>query len=378
MEQTTPAAAIAEHFAVLSDPRMAGKARHKLLDIVTISVLAAVSGADGWVDVEVFGETRQEWLKGFLELPHGIPSHDTFGRVFSLLDPDEFRAAFRSWMQAVFAVTAGEVVPIDGKTLRRSYDTASGTAALHLVSAWAAENGAVLGQMATEAKSNEIAAIPELIRTLELKGCIVTIDAMGCQTEIARQIRRQKADYVLAVKGNQPSLHERVRHTFLEYEAHETAGHRFSYHQTEERNHGRTERRMCWCVPVPETVDPEGLWQDLRSIGMVVCERTVEGKTTAETRYYITSLESDAAELAWAVRAHWQIENALHWVLDVVFREDDSRLRIGYSAQNFAVVCHLALNLLKQEQTLKRGIKSKRMKAAMDTNYLLRVLQPAL
>ena len=376
MERAVPAAVV-EHFSVLSDPRMEGKTRHKLLDIVTISVLAAISGADGWSEVHVFAETRQDWLKRFLELPHGIPSHDTFGRVFSLLDPEEFQAAFRSWMRAVFTVTDGEVVPIDGKTLRRSYDTARGTAALHMVSAWAAENGAVLGQTATAEKSNEITAIPELIRTLELTGCIVTIDALGCQTEIARQIRRKKADYVLAVKGNQQTLHERVQEVFRDYEAREAAGEPFRYHETVERNRGRHERRMCWSVPVPDAVDPQGLWKDLRSIAMVVCERTVGGKTTTETRYYITSLESDAAETARAVRAHWRIENALHWVLDVVFREDDSRLRIGHAAQNFAVVRHLALNLLKQEPTLKRGIKSKRMKAAMDTGYLLRVLQPS-
>ena len=382
MVRTVPAV-IAEHFSVLSDPRMEGKTRHQLLDIVTISILAAISGADGWSEVQVFAETRQEWLQRFLkrlhgELPHGIPSHDTFGRVFSLLDPEEFRAAFRNWMQAVFQVTDGEVVPIDGKTLRRSYDTASGLAALHMVSAWASQNGAVLGQVATEEKSNEITAIPALLRKLELTGCIVTIDALGCQTEIARQVRPKKADSVLAVKGNQPSLHERVRHVFLEYEAHEAAGHWFSYQETVEQGHGRTERRMCWSVPVPEAIAPEDRWQDVRSVGMVVCERTAGETTTAESRYYITSLESDAAELARAVRAHWRIENSLHWVLDVVFREDESRLRIGHSAQNFAVLRHLALNLLKQEQTLQRGIKSKRMKEAMDPNYLLRVLQPAL
>lgn len=377
MERTTPAA-IADHFVGLSDPRMQAKTQHKLLDMVTIAVLAAISGADGWSDVEIYGRTKEKWLRRFLELPHGIPSHDTFGRVFALLDPEEFRACFRCWMQAVFEVSAGEVVPIDGKTLRRSHDASANKAALHLVSAWAAENGAVLGQVATEEKSNEITAIPELIRKLELAGCIVTIDAMDCQTEIAREIRQNKADYVLAAKGNQERLCERVQDTFDHYEEHEAAGHQFSYHETFERNRGRDERRMCWSVPAPEWIDPEGRWQDLRSVGMVVCERTAGGETTVETRYYVSSLESDAAELARAVRSHWLIENSLHWVLDVVFREDDSRMRVGHSAQNFAVVRHLALNLLKQEKTLKVGTKAKRMKAAMDDSYLLEVLSAAL
>lgn len=371
-------AAMAEHFGVLVDPRIEQKTRHKLQDIVTIAVLAAICGADGWVEVQVFGETKCQWLKQFLELPHGIPSHDTFGRVFALLDPEQFRTAFANWMQAVFQVTDGEIVPIDGKTLRRSYDRGSSRAALHVVSAWAAENGAVLGQVATEAKSNEITALPQLIQTLELAGGIVTIDAMGCQTEIARRIREKKADYVLAVKGNQESLHERVRHVFVEYEAHESGGNQFSYHETVERNHGRTERRMCWSVAAPPQIDPQGRWKGLRSIGLVICERTVDGKTTVESRYYISSLQSDAAELARAVRSHWRIENSLHWVLDVVFREDDSRMRIGHSAHNFAIVRHLALNLLKHEHTLKAGTKAKRMKAAMDHDYLLRVLQTAL
>lgn len=371
-------AAMEKHFGTLSDPRMVRKTDHELLDVVVISVLAALCGADGWTDVEEFGKTKHEWLKTFLKLPCGIPAHDTFGRIFALLDAEEFQAAFSQWMQAVFQVTDGDVVPIDGKTVRRSYDTASNKGALHMVSAWTAENGAVLGQTATEEKSNEITAIPELLRKLELTGCIVTIDALGCQREIAADIQDQGADYVLQVKGNQPTLLEEIKTRFDQAVENDFAATPCDVFHTEEKGHGRWEERTYRVLDVPPDFGLQARWPGLRSLAMVVRRRVVGGQESWEVAYYISSLPRNAEQHARAIRGHWSIENSLHWRLDVVFREDDSRLRTGASAENFAVLRHVALNLLKQEQTLKRGLKTKRLKAAMDTDYLLKVLEPAL
>ena len=368
---------IGKHFGELEDPRVDRARRHKLLDIIVIAVCGVICGADSWVDIEEFGKAKQEWLETFLELPNGIPSHDTFGRVFAQLDSKEFQSCFFRWVKAVQEVTKGEVIAIDGKTLRHSYDRMLGRGAIHIVSAWACTNHLVLGQTKVNEKSNEITAIPELLRMLEVKGCVVTIDAMGTQTKIARQIVEQEADYMLALKGNQGRLHADVREIFDD--AHRRNFHDIvhDYHRTVDGDHGRVEIREYWIISDPEFIgylDPEGEWKGLQSIGMVKAERRLEGKTSFENRYYITSLSGNAMQFGRAVRSHWGIENSLHWVLDIAFREDDSRVRSGNAAQNFAVLRHIALNLLKQEKTAKCGVKARRKKAGWNEKYLLMVL----
>ncbi len=368
-----PSPAIIAHFAVLEDPRIERHKRHKLSDILVIAVCAVLCGAESFPAIEDFGQTRYEWLKQFLELPGGIPSHDTFNRVFRLLDPLQFQACFLSWMQAVGEETQGEVVAIDGKTLRRSFDKGTAKRAIHMVSAWATENGVVLGQRKVDAKSNEIPAIPELLDLLALKGCIVTIDAMGCQRAIAQQIIEGQADYVLALKGNQPTLQQAVEHflaTGPEADAHRTA---CDYYDQSERGHGRVETRCYWITDELEAVLAAAAWPGLQSIGMVEATRTLRGETTVEQRCYLTSLKADAQEFARAVRNHWGIENGLPWTLDVTFREDQSRLRKGHSPENVAVLRHIALNLLRQEPS-KKSLPRKRLACALNPDYLLKVL----
>jgi predicted transposase YbfD/YdcC len=368
-----PSAALLDHFARLPDPRIARHRWHKLSDILVIAVCAVLCGAESFPAIEDFGHEREEWLKHFLELPEGIPSHDTFNRVLCLVDPVQFQACFLSWMQAVADTTAGEVVAIDGKALRRSFDKGVAKRAIHMVSAWATANGVVLGQRKVDAKSNEITAIPELLDLLALKGCIVTIDAMGCQRTIARQIVEQGADYVLALKGNQPTLEQAVAHFFVtgpEAEAHRTASD--SYEQTEQ-GHGRLETRCYWITDELEAELTAVAWPGLQSIGMVEATRTRAGKTSVEQRFYLTSLQPDAPHFARAVRNHWGIENGLHWTLDVTFREDQSRLRTGHGPENFAVLRHIALNLLRQEPSAK-SMPRKRLACALNPDYLLNVL----
>jgi len=368
-----PPAALLDHFAILPDPRIARHRWHKLSDILVIAVCAVLCGAESFPAIEDFGHEREEWLSQFLELPEGIPSHDTFNRVFRLLDPVQFQACFVSWMQAVVAATAGEVVAIDGKALRRSFAQGTAKRAIHMVSAWATANGVVLGQRKVDAKSNEITAIPELLDLLALKGCIVTIDAMGCQRAIAQKIVEQGADYVLALKGNQPTL-EQVVEGFLvpgpEAEAHRTAS---AYAEQTEQGHGRVETRCAWISAELNAELTTLAWPGLRSIGMVEATRTLGGETTVEQRFYLTSLKPDAQQFARAVRNHWGIENKLHWTLDVTFREDQSRLRTGHGPENFAVLRHIALNLLRQEPTPK-SLPRKRLTCALNSDYLLKVL----
>jgi predicted transposase YbfD/YdcC len=365
--------ALIEHFAVLEDPRLERQKRHKLCDILLIAVCAVLCGAESFPAIEDFGHVRYAWLKQFLELPNGIPSHDTFNRVFRLLDPVQFQACFLSWMQAVAEETQGEVVAVDGKTLRRSFDKGSAKRAIHMVSAWATENGVVLGQREVDDTSNEITAIPALLELLALKGCIVTIDALGCQRAIAQQIVEGKADYVLALKENQPTLHqvvERFLVTGPEADVHRTQCEYYDHH---EHGHGRTESRCYWITDALQGLGAGQLWPGLRSIGMVEATRTLAGQTTVEQRFYITSLAADAQVFARAVRNHWGIENSRHWTLDVTFREDQSRLRKGHGPENFAVLRHIALNLLRQEPSQK-SLPRKRLACAWDLAYLLKVL----
>jgi predicted transposase YbfD/YdcC len=368
---------IRDHFATLPDPRIDRTRRHELLDIITIAVCAVLCGADSWVEVEEFGKAKLPWLRSFLPLPHGIPSHDTFGRVFARLEPARFQQCFLAWVQASVLHTAGALVAIDGKVLRRSHDRRAGKAAIDLVSAWAEANRLVLGQVAVAAKSNEITAIPALLELLALEGCIVTIDAIGCQTAIAQRIVAQGADYVLALKGNQGTLHDAVATYFTDAQA---AGFRDIPHasvRTVDGAHGRIEIRQYWTVADPELIaylNPTGDWAGLRSVGMVERERRTADETTQETCYYVSSLDGDGATFAHAARGHWGIENRLHWVLDIAFREDESRVRTGHAPENFAVLRHIALNLLRQDTSAKCGIKARRLKAGWDEAYLLHLL----
>lgn len=372
--QQTPAGAITEQFAKLDDPRRYNR-RHLLLDVVIIAICAVICGADDWEAVEEFGHAKYEWFKSFLELPHGIPSHHTFRRVFASLDADQFQTCFIDWIKAVHQITKGQIIAIDGKKLRHSHDNAIGKQAIHMVSAWAEENRLVLGQCKVDDKSNEITAIPRLLDLLEIEGCIVTIDAMGCQREITSKIVDKGADYVLALKGNQGGLYQDVQELFRYAE--ETEFVDCDYHKTVEKNHGRLEMRECWTISSPEYLlylRKLSKWANLRTIVMVKRERRIGTKVEIEVQYYISSLMSNAQHILNAVRGHWGIENRLHWVLDIAFREDDSRLRKGNGPQNFGVLRHIALNLLKQEKTAKCGIKNKRLKAGWDTDYLLKVL----
>lgn len=374
LESVEVSTSISEHFGALSDPRKGGMVEHRLIDIITITVCAVICGANNWVEVELFGRRRQDWLRQFLELPHGVPSHDTFGRVFARLSAEAFQQQFAEWMQAVFERSHGEVIAIDGKRLRRSYDKASNKAAIHMVSAWAQANRVVLGQVKTDSKSNEITAIPNLLKLLDIQGCIVTIDAMGCQRAIAAQIKARQGDYVFALKGNQSQLHEDVVAYFDYAQRRQFADLESDYHETIEKGHGRVEVRRYWTITSLDGLEGKDKWAGLNLIGKVESERHVDGQISRETRYYIASLENNAQRFAHAVRGHWSIENTLHWSLDVTFREDDSRLRQGEAAENFALVRHMALSLLQQEQSLKVGIAAKRFNAALDPDYLIKVL----
>ena len=358
------------HFSTLDDPRDASRVRHNLLDIIAIAVAAVIAGADDWVSIAQFARTKREWLCAFLGLENGIPSHDTFGRVFSLLQPQAFEECFRAWVASMRQTLPGEIVAIDGKTLRRSHDRAAGLGALHMVSAWAADNRLVLGQVATEEKSNEITAIPRLLELLALNGCIVTIDAMGCQTKIAEQIIDAGADYVLALKGNQSTLAADVEEAFIDADAKDYAGFDSDVYETVERGHGRVERRRYTTLGDLQGVSRQSSWKGLDMIGMVESQRELDGHTSRECRFYIGSIGTHAKQFAHAVRAHWTIENSLHWTLDVAFREDESRLRDPPARENFAVLRHIALTRLKNDKHTTIGVKNKRLKAGWDNNYL--------
>ena len=367
---------IMKHFSKLEDPRMDRTKLHLLIDILTIAICAVICDADGWVDVEHYGVSKYAWLTTFLALPNGIPSHDTFGRVFARIDPLQFQHCFIRWMRAIAQLTQGEVVPIDGKTLRHSFDHAIGLSPIHMVSAWASTNRVVLGQLKVAEKSNDMTAIPELLQSLDIAGCIVTIDAMGCQKAIARQIHEQHGDYVLALKANQELLYDDVRALLDRLIA--TDDPQLDYYETFDDNHGRSEYRRYWTTSKLETLRSADSWCALRAVGMVEAERSTNGATTTERRYYILSLPSNAKTFGNAVRSHWEIENAVHWVLDIAFREDESRIRMGHGAENFAVLRHIALNLLRQETTFRGSIKSKRHRAGWNDSYLKKVLSGAV
>lgn len=364
-------------FNILKDRRVKRSRRHELTDILIIAICAIICEADNWVEIAEFGQAKLKWFQSFLHLPNGIPSHDTFGRVFAMLDPKEFERCFLLWAEKLKEILGGRYIALDGKTLRRSHDEASGRTALNLVSAWVCENQLVLGQLKVADGSNEITAIPPLLKMLFLKGCIVTIDAIGTQKEIVNEIRNQGADYVLALKGNQGILYEGVEASFNEALKTNFRDIVHDYYQTLDKDHGRIESRQYWTISDPDYMkyfDPHGEWRDFKSVGMVEAERNIKGEVSRERRYYISSLGGDAKEFGCAVRSHWGIENGLHWVLDMVFGEDYSRVREGYAAENLALLRRLALNLIKHEQSASASIKVKRLKAAWSEDYLLQVL----
>jgi predicted transposase YbfD/YdcC len=373
----SPSDTLIAHFRQVSDPRTGNAKLHLLFDLIVIALCAVICGADDWEAIAAWGKTKRKWLKRFLLLPHGIPSSDTFRRVFARLDPEEFQKAFVNWVQALNQLTQGQVIAVDGKTLRRSHDKLLGKDAIHMVSAWATANHLVLGQVKMPEKSNEIRAIPELLRLLEISGCIVTVDAQGCQTNIAETIVAQDADYVLAVKENHKALYEELKDLFAEADAVAFRQVPHTYDRTVNKGHGRIEVRECWVISEPDYLDylrHRTAWKNLQTLVRVRSERYHGTRRSIEMRYYLSSLQNDAKQILRAIRSHWGIENELHWVLDIAFREDESRLRKDHGAENMAVLRHMALNLLKQEQTAHVGIKIKRLKAAWDENYLLKVL----
>lgn len=373
-----PVASIAKHFAGITDPRTGNAKAHIFLEILIIAILAVICGADGWSDVELFGKTKKEWLKTFLELPKGIPSHDTFGRVFAKIKPEEFQKRFIEWVQAIEKLTTGQVIAVDGKKLRRSHDHEAGKAAIYMVSAWATQNQLVLGQTKVAEKSNEITAIPELLQLLDISGCIVTIDAIGTQTEIAETVIDGGGDYLLAVKENQGHLFEDVQSLFEIDVAHGMEQAQHKYVKTVNKGHGRIETRECWVTDREDylsLVRKRQQWKGLKSVVRMVSQRQIGENIEVQTRYFISSLPADAKTILKTKRSHWKIENQVHWILDIAFREDESRVRKDHAAANLAILRHMALNLLKNEKTAKGGIHAKRLQAGWNNDYLLTVLK---
>jgi len=362
-------------FAQLKDPRMNRTKLHSLTDILAIAICAVICGADGWAQVQQFGNCKKKWFKTFLDLPNGIPSHDTFGRVFAALDPVAFEECFMKWVAALATASQGRLIAIDGKTIRRSLDAASGKAAIHMVNAWCETNHMALGQLATDAKSNEITAIPKLMKLLDLKDAVVTIDAGGCHKKIAQQIVDQGGHYILQLKGNQGTLHKETVMLFDQCLTDDCRGISYSTAATTNGGHGRIEERRIWATSEVNWFAERGKWKNLRCLIRVQAKRTVDGKTSTEYRYYISDLPADnASGLLAYIRGHWGVENKLHWCLDISFREDECRIRQGHAAENFARLSRIALNLLKAETTNRRGIKTKRLCCGWNHDYLLKVM----
>jgi predicted transposase YbfD/YdcC len=361
-------------FGELNDPRPGRNVMHRLADLLAIAILAVLCGADSWVEVATWGGCKREWLRSFLPLPHGIPSHDTFGRVFGRLDPAAFEKCFMAWTAAV-AQSHGRLIAIDGKTLRHSFDRADGKAAIHMISAWAQENQLVLGQLTTEAKSNEITAIPELLDLLDLQGAVVTIDAMGCQKTIAEKVVAQGGDYILQVKDNHPTLRADLELLFAEGMRPDCLGVRHEFTQDVTAGHGRVETRRLWATDDVAWYGEASQWKGLARFICIEATREVGDHRSTERRYYLSSLRTTPANsLLRIIRGHWGIENGLHWCLDVSFNEDNSRIRKGHAAENFSRLRRLALNLLKKDNTFKVGLKTKAKACSWDHQYLLNVL----
>lgn len=382
-------------FEDLPDPRVTGRCRHNLVDIVAITICAVISGLDEWQDIAFYAQSKEAWFRRFLELPGGIPSHDTFERVFSLLDPVAFEKRFADWTRSVFESTGGDIVSIDGKTLRGSHERRKNKAAVHMVSAWSHKNGVVIGQIKTDDKSNEITAVPELLARLDIAGCIVTLDAMGCQKEIAGQIVAQGGDYVLTLKGNQGGLRKEAEALFNEVQGRKFDDCSQSHARLVDEGHGRKETRDYWLAEDAFRGGRKAEWPGLRCCGKVLSRRTVDGKTSEETRYFITSMPCRAKAFAKAARAHWGIENGLHWSLDVAFREDASRIRKGNAAENMSIVRRLSQSVLKTilvphnahprkdggyrpmptTPYKKVSVKSKRVMCMCDQDFLLKAMR---
>jgi|SRR5690349_10959479 len=380
---THPKLSLIEHFKTLPDPRLNRTKAHELVDVLTIGVCTLLCAGESFNDMEDFGHAKEDWFRTFLWLPNGIPSHDTFNRVFAALDPEHFGECFMAWTQSLRTAVTQEIVALDGKALRRALDADQNSKVI--VSAWAQSNGLVLGQLKVDDKSNEITALPKLLRALELSGCIVTVDAMGTQKVIAKEIKEADADYVMALKGNHEVVHDEVK-SFLDATVTEAAAKRpagarpsraaatLAKLETVEKDHGRRETRRFYQSGELDWFADRSKWEGLQSVGLVEAVREVQGKVTVERRYYLSSLPVRVETFARAVRGHWAVENSLHWVLDVQMGEDDSRARTGYAAENLATLRRLALNLLKGEKIRKRGIRGKQLNASWDHAYLLRLL----
>jgi predicted transposase YbfD/YdcC len=364
-----------EHFQSLEDPRCSHLVEHRLLDIIGLTLCAVICGADTWVDIAAYGRAKEDWLRGFLSLPHGIPSHDTIARLFAALDPEAFQTCFVEWVKAVAQLGPGNQIAIDGKTLRHSYDRGGGKGAIHMVSAWANEQRLVLAQVKVDEKSNEITAIPELLKVLDLQGCLVTLDAMGTQPAIAQQIIEGGGDYILSLKGNQGNLHEDVEQVFTWARQQQFKDMPHEFHETIASGHGRIDIRRHWLLDGVEHLIKAERWVGLKRVGLVEAERRILSQPpTIEQRYYLVSFEGDVQRFAEGVRSHWGIENQLHWVLDVAFQEDASRIRKDHAPANLAVVRHIALNLLRQDSSAKGGVKARRLQAGWNNDYLAQLL----
>ena len=357
----------------VDDPRT-GRITYPLVNILAMTICAVISGCDDFVAIEQYVHTKKKFFAKFLDLSQGIPSHDRFNHILKHLQPDQFQNALLTWITALHEVTAGQVIAIDGKTLRRSYDKASSRSAIHMVSAWATANHISLGQVVTDAKSNEITAIPELLRIIDAAGAWVTIDAMGCQTEIAKEIVAQKADYCLAVKGNQPTLHRGIEDYLQQQIEKDFDGVAHETFSSEEKGHGRIDSRRGYVCPVPENLPDAKRWASLMAIGVMIISSVRDGKESCGIRYYILSRLPSASEFADVVRSHWSIENNCHWQLDVTFVEDQCRVRTGHADENLSTVRRTALSLLKAEKTAKCGVKNRRLKSGWDDDYMLKVL----